>query len=76
METKNIMLSKKDAGLLEEVIVRYGRIVSFDQLKSVFSKSYSATKIRNRFSILAKLGWLVRLKNEFGNSHKGGFYLA
>jgi predicted transcriptional regulator of viral defense system len=62
METKNIMLSKKDAGLLEEVIVRYGRIVSFDQLKSVFSKSYSATKIRNRFSILAKLGWLVRLK--------------
>jgi len=62
VETKNIMLSRKDAGLLEEVIVRYGRIVSFDQLKSVFNKSYSATKIRNRFSLLAKIGWLIRLK--------------
>lgn len=62
METKNIILSRKDAGLLEEVIVRYGRIVSFDQLKSVFNKAYSATKIRNRFSLLAKIGWLIRLK--------------
>ncbi|MCD6570734.1 MAG: hypothetical protein J7L53_08545 [Deltaproteobacteria bacterium] len=29
---------------------------------SVFSKAYSATKIRNRFSLLAKIGWLIRLK--------------
>lgn len=62
METKNIILSKKDAKLLEDVIVRYGRIVSFDQLKEVFKEAYSATKIRNRFSLLAKVGWLIRLK--------------
>jgi predicted transcriptional regulator of viral defense system len=62
VETKNIILSKKDAELLEAVIVRYGRIVTFDQLKNVFGTSYSAGKIRNRFSLLAKIGWLVRLK--------------
>jgi len=62
MVTKNIILSKKDAGLLEEVIIRYGRIVSFDQVREVFKKAYSAAKLRNRLSLLTKLGWLIRFK--------------
>ncbi len=62
METKNIILSKKDAELLEGVIARYGRIISFGQLKEVFKKGYSLAEMKNRVSLLAKLGWLVRLK--------------
>lgn len=62
MDTKNTILSKKDAHLIEDVIVRYGRIVSFGQLSRVFKREYSIAEIRNRLSLLAKLGWLVRLK--------------
>jgi len=62
MDTKNMILSKKDTGLLESVILRYGRIVSFDQLKDIFKKDYSLAETRNRASLLAKLGWLIRLK--------------
>jgi len=59
---KNTILSKKDANLLGEVIVSYGRIVSFGQLKQVFRKDYSAQEIKNRVSLLSKLGWLIRIK--------------
>lgn len=59
---KNTILSKKDANLLGEVIVRYGRLVSFEQLKQVFGKDYSVQEIKNRVSLLAKLGWLIRIK--------------
>lgn len=62
MVTKNTILSKKDAVLLEDLIVRYGRIVSFDMIKSVFKKAYSAAGIKNRVSLLTKTGWLVRFK--------------
>lgn len=62
MATKNIILSKKDARLLEGVILRYGRIVSFEQVKNVFKEDYSLAETRNRVSLLAKLGWLARIK--------------
>lgn len=57
-----MILSKKDARLLESLIVRYGRIVSFDQIKEVFKEIYSLAETRNRVSLLAKLGWLIRFK--------------
>src|SRR3989338_3222592 len=56
------MLSRKDARLLEDTVVRYGRIVRFDQLKQVFKKYYSHAEMKNRFSLLAKIGWLLRIK--------------
>jgi len=56
------MLSRKDARLLEDTVVRYGRIVSFDQLKQVFKKDYSSAEMKNRLSLLAKIGWLLRIK--------------
>ena len=60
---KNIILSQKDAKLLEDVIIEHGRIVSFNQLKSVFKKQYSsAAQIKNRVSHLSRVGWLIRLK--------------
>lgn len=62
MVTKNTILSKKDSFLLENVIVRYGRIVSFDQLKKVFNETYSPGESKNRISLLSKLGWLARFK--------------
>ncbi len=62
MVTKSTILSQKDARLLEETIVRYGRIVSFVQLKQIFKKDYSLAETRNRVSLLSKVGWLIRLK--------------
>jgi len=62
MVTGNIMLSKKDASLLEDLIVRYGRIVSFDQVKEVFKKTYSVSRIKSRVSFLTEIGWLTRFK--------------
>ncbi|MFH1553160.1 MAG: hypothetical protein ABID83_05965 [Candidatus Omnitrophota bacterium] len=65
MATKNTILSKKDASLIEDLIVNYGRIVSFDQVKEVFSKKYTETSLKRRVSFLTKLGWFVRLKRGF-----------
>lgn len=62
MVIKNTILSHKDAKLLEDVIIQYGRIVSFDQLKKVFKKEYSLAELKNRVSFLAKAGWLSRVK--------------
>jgi len=62
MVNKNTILSGKDAGLLEDTIVRYGRIVSFDQIKNVFKNAYSSKKIASRVALLSNLGWLMRLK--------------
>lgn len=62
MATKNIILSKKDATLIEDLIVNHGRIVSYDQVQEVFGKQYTETSLRRRVSLLAKLGWFVRLK--------------
>ena len=62
MVMKNIILSGKEAGLLESLIINYGRVVSFKQVKSVFKKDYSEAEIKNKVSKLAKIGWLVRFK--------------
>ena len=62
METKNTILSKKDLSLLEDAIVRHGRIVSFDKLRRIFSREHSLAETRNRVSFLSKQGWLMRIK--------------
>lgn len=62
MAMKNTILSKKDAKFLEDAIVRYGRIVSFIQLRDLLKKEYCAAEVKNRISLLSKLGWLVRIK--------------
>lgn len=62
MVTKNTILSKKDNKMLEDAVVSYGRIVSSSQLKDVFCKEYSSEEANNRISLLAKIGWLLRIK--------------
>lgn len=62
MAMKNTILSKKDVKLLEDVIVQYGRIVSFWQLWQIFKKEYSLAEAKNRISQLSKIGWLIRIK--------------
>lgn len=59
---KNTILSQKDADFLQEAIARYGRIVTFAQLAGILEKEYSRAQIKNRLSLLAKVGWLLRLK--------------
>jgi predicted transcriptional regulator of viral defense system len=55
------ILSSKDAQLLEKVIVQYGHIVSFSDLKKVFGE-YQDLELRQKIARLAKRGWLVRIK--------------
>jgi len=62
MATINTVLSQKDLFLLEDVIVKSGRITTSGSLKEVFSKQYQGGEINNKISQLAKQGWLVRLK--------------
>jgi len=62
MDMKNIILSKKDSFLIEEAIVRYGRVVAFKQLYAILKQNHSLAESRNRVSRLSSLGWLVRIK--------------
>lgn len=62
METRNTILSQSELSLLEEIVVKYGKIVSFEQLKEAFGNIYSLEELRNKISLLSKRGWLFRLK--------------
>lgn len=62
MEIRNTILSQNDLKLLEDTIVKYGKIVTFLQLKEVLGSNYSLEEVRNKISLLSKRGWLVRLK--------------
>jgi predicted transcriptional regulator of viral defense system len=62
MKTRNTILSGRDASLIEDIVVNFGRIVSFDQIKKGLAKNYSAVGIKKRISFLTKQGWFVRIK--------------
>jgi predicted transcriptional regulator of viral defense system len=62
METINTILSQNDLQLLEKVVITHGKIVSFDQLVESYGTDYSIEGVRNRVALLAKKGWLLRLK--------------
>lgn len=62
MGMKRTILTQNDKGLLEETIVRYGRIVSFSQIHRIFKAKYSKDGAKNRIALLSQLGWLVRIK--------------
>lgn len=64
MVLKNTLISNKDVKLLEEAIIRYGRIVTSTQLCNLLKNAYSSVQaVKNRISFLQKAGWLVRVKN-------------
>ncbi len=62
MDILNTRLSQKDLSLLEGAILRFGRIVTFDNLTGIFSGSYGKGEVKKRISLLSKRGWLVRIK--------------
>ncbi len=62
MVMKNTILSNKDSKLIENVIAKYGEIVTVGNLLKVFQKEYSGFSAHNRISQLKKNGWLIRVK--------------
>lgn len=59
---KNTILSEKDAKIIEEVILKFGRIVSTNNLMKVFTNKYSKASAHNRIQTLYKAGWFLRIK--------------
>lgn len=59
---KNTILSQSDLILLEDTILQFGRIVNFQQLVSLFSRTETRDAIRRKVALLVKKGWLIRLK--------------
>jgi predicted transcriptional regulator of viral defense system len=59
---KSTILSEKDHKLIEQTILKYGRIVQIADLMNIFSKEYSTASAHNRIHFLAKAGWFKRLK--------------
>lgn len=59
---KNTILSKKDAIIIEKIILRFGRVVSTDSLMKVFREEYSEASAHNRIQALHKFGWFLRIK--------------
>jgi len=68
METKNTILSQKDLELLEKIVLQYGKIVSFDQIRDAMQGTASIGAVRKRVAAMSQAGWLIRLKK--------GLYLA
>ncbi len=62
MDIRNTILSQNELSLLEDTIIKYGKIVSFGQLKEAIGSKYSLEEVRNKISLLSKKGWLIRLK--------------
>lgn len=62
MEIKSTILSQNDLELLEAVVLRYGKIVTFAQIQAVAGDSVTRGAVRQRVAQMSKAGWLVRLK--------------
>lgn len=59
---KNTILSEKDAKIIEKIILKFGRIVSTDNLMEIFTEEYSKSSAHNRIQSLYKAGWFLRIK--------------
>ena len=69
MSSKSISLSQKEILLLEDLIVKYGLVITFDQVFNELKKTKSRQEVRNLVSKLTKAGWLARVT-------KGIYYIA
>ena len=59
---KNTILSEKDAKLIGNAILKYGRILNVHNLMNIFQEEYSKASAHNRISLLSRAGWFRRLK--------------
>jgi predicted transcriptional regulator of viral defense system len=62
MNTKNTILTQKDLELLESIVLRYGNIVTFEQIQNGAGANTSREVVRARVARISKAGWLLRLK--------------
>jgi predicted transcriptional regulator of viral defense system len=62
MQAKNIILSKSDLSLLEDALLQFGRLVTFEQLASLFAETETRDSMSRKIALLVKKGWLLRLK--------------
>ena len=56
------MLSSKKSELIENLIVKYGQIVTAQQIFSETSDSLSRKQIQYIITTLTKQGWFIRIK--------------
>ncbi len=59
---KNTILSEKDAKIIEKALMQFGRVVSSEDLMTVFEEEYSRASAHNRIQALFKAGWFLRIK--------------
>jgi len=62
MQTINTILSQSELKLLENTILKFGRIATFEQISSLFEATEARGSIRRKVALLAKRGWLVRIR--------------
>jgi hypothetical protein len=55
---KNTILTQPELELLETVVLRYGRIVTFEQIAEAMAESISREALRYRVAQMSKAGWL------------------
>jgi predicted transcriptional regulator of viral defense system len=59
---KQTILSAKQSELLENLIVKYGQVVSFDQVLQEAENNWDNKQAKNVITKLVNNGWLVRIK--------------
>jgi predicted transcriptional regulator of viral defense system len=62
MNTKKTILSERELILIEDMIAKYGLIVNFDQIYSLFQEKKDRQSVRKLVNKFTKNGWLVRIK--------------
>jgi predicted transcriptional regulator of viral defense system len=62
MKMKNTVLTQTELELLETLVLRFGRIVTFEHIAQVIGESTSRGVLRQRLAQMGKAGWLIRLK--------------
>jgi predicted transcriptional regulator of viral defense system len=62
MQAKNTILSRSDLSLLEDALLQFGRLVTFEQLSSLFTAKETRDAMSRKIALLVKKGWLLRLK--------------
>lgn len=62
MTMKRTILSEKELHLIEDLVAKYGIVVTFKQIRSVIKNKISVQGIRNLANKLSNNGWLVRIQ--------------
>jgi predicted transcriptional regulator of viral defense system len=62
MDTKKTILSEKESILIEDIVVKYGLVVCFDQIYDLFCEKKDRQSVRKLVNKLTKNGWLYRIK--------------